>query len=267
MLRSTEWSESSQIVVLLTGGHGKVRGLAKGSKRQSPSSLQRFSGGIELLTAGQVVATTRPSSELAAVTEWDLQNDYFRLRRDFRGQRLAMYAADLCHAMLADGDVPPAPPPAPAPEAGERPGAFALLAALLGVLCDPAREGPAAQDVALLRFQWGLLVDCGYRPELGRDVRTGEPLGPAGRGGAYSFDPLAGGLTAGAGPPDWRVRASTVDVLRRVAQGEERPGGGDGAGGPDPGVGRANRLLCVYARSILDRELPTLGVVLTGSGV
>ena len=265
VLRSNEWSESSQIVVLLTEAHGKVRGLAKGSKRQSPSSLQRFSGGIELLTTGQVVATTRPSSELAAVTEWDLQNDHFRLRRDFRGQRLAMYAADLCHAMLADGDVPPAPPPPP--ETGERPGAFALLAALLETLCDAERKGVAAQEGALLRFQWGLLVDCGYRPELDRDVRTGEPLGPAGRGGAYGFDPLAGGLTTGQGPADWRVRASTVDVLRRVAAGEERPGGGDGAGVADPGVGRANRLLCVYARSILDRELPTMGVVLARSGV
>ena len=135
-----------------------------------------------------------------------------------------------------------------------------MLAALLGALCDPGRADEASQDAALLRFQWGLLEDCGYRPELDRDVRTGGPL--EGRGGvkAYGFDPVAGGLTAGASPADWRVRASTVDVLRRVAGGEERPG--DGAG-----VGRANRLLCVYARSILDRELPTMRAVLAGSNV
>ncbi len=242
VLRSTEWSESSQIVVLLTETHGKVRGLAKGSKRQSPSSLQRFSGGIELLTAGQVVATTRPSSELAAVTEWDLQNDHFALRRDLRAQRLAMYAADLCHAMLAEGDV--------------HGGAFVLLGRLLDALCDRGAD----KDVALLRFQCGLLEDCGYRPELDRDVRTGGPLGGAGGVKAYGFDPVAGGLTAGAGPADWRVRSSTVDVLRRIAAGEERPGDGSG-------VGRANRLLCVYARSILDRELPTMGAVLAGANV
>ncbi|MEO1235807.1 MAG: recombination protein O N-terminal domain-containing protein, partial [Planctomycetota bacterium] len=65
-IRDVDWSETSQVVVLLTETRGKVRGWAKGSRRQSPSSIQRFSGGIELLTAGQVVATTRPSTELAA---------------------------------------------------------------------------------------------------------------------------------------------------------------------------------------------------------
>ena len=38
-------------------------------------------------------------------------------------------------------------------------------------LSDPDRH-----DAALLRFQWRLLEDTGYRPQLSQDVRTGKPL-------------------------------------------------------------------------------------------
>jgi DNA repair protein RecO (recombination protein O) len=252
-IRELDWSETSQLIVLLTSEHGKVRGLAKGSKRQSPSSLGRFSGGIGLLTAGQVVATTRPSRELAAVTEWDLQRDYLGLRRRLHAQRVAMYAADLCHAVLAELD--------------PHPGAFGLLQNLLDAIggrpaADDARADHAEADRQLLRFQWGLLVDAGYRPELHRDIRGGE-LGEA---TAYSFDPVAGGLTTQAGPTDWRVRAATVRHLRAVAAAADPPGD-PAASAIDPQadaatVARANRLLCTYWRSLLDQALPTMSVVL-----
>ena len=233
-VRHIDWSETSQVVVLLTAEHGKLRGLAKGSKRQSPSSVQRFSGGIELLTHGQVVAVTKRSAELATITEWDLQHDYHYLRSDLRGQRLAMYAADLCNAMLADEDV--------------HPGAFAALSAFLDALQDRGE-----QSAALLRFQWDLLTDCGYRPELETDVRKG---GAIGKVKAYTFDPIAGGLTVDSGIADWRVRRQTVELLRMLLHGEAV----DGVDGDS--MMRANRLLCVYVRAILDKELPTMGVVL-----
>lgn len=253
-IRDLDFSESSQVVVLLTQTRGKVRGIAKGSKRQSPSAVGRFSGGIELLTAGQVIATTRPSSELAAITEWDLQRDYFALRRNFRSQRVAMYAADLCNALLADEDPHPV--------------VFGLLRGLLESLCGVPRSGDDSGGMraeartptldadtpgALLRFQWGVLVDCGYKPELEQDVREGGVLAAV---KAYTFDPVAGGLTSKHGIADWRVRAATVEVLRSIARGDE-------VAELDPaGVARANKLLCVYARAILDKQLPTMEVVL-----
>ena len=245
-IRDLDWSESSQLVVLLTREHGKLRGLAKGSKRQSPSSVQRFSGGLELLTAGEVIATTRPSSELAAITEWDLQQDYFPLRRWLTAQRTAMYAADVCNALLADGD--------------PHPGMFDALTRLLDRLCGApvateADDPTVVNARALLTFQWAALSDAGYRPELDRDVRRDVPLPTQ---PTYTFDPAAGGLTADAGMADWRVRAATVLTLRELA----RPGGATTA--EPEHVERANRLLCVYLRAILDRELPTMGLVLGG---
>ena len=222
------------MVVLLTQEHGKLRGLAKGSKRQSPSSVQRFSGGIELLTQGQIVAVTKRTAELATITEWDLQHDYHYLRNDYRGQRLAMYAADLCNAMLADEDA--------------HPGVFSAMSGFLDALRDKDE-----QSAALLRFQWALLEDCGFRPELEADVRKGGALGKV---KAYTFDPVAGGLTVENGIADWRVRRQTVELLRMLLHGEAL----DAV--EIDSVMRANKLLCVYVRAILDKALPTMGVVL-----
>lgn len=235
MLREYEWSETSQVVVLLTREHGKVRGLAKGSKRLSPSSLQRYSGGIELLTAGHVVATTKRTAELANITEWDQQDGFAHLRADLRAQHLAMYAAEATAAMLADED----------PHARLYEALLALIAALAG----------PGKDAALLAYHWALLDECGYRPELDRDVVAGGDL-PAER--AYTFDPINGGFTATAGAADLRVRAATVALLRGLADGALDDAADEEA------LARANRLLCVYLRSLLDRELNTMGVVMGG---
>ena len=252
-IRHIDWSETSQIVALLTEQHGVLRGMAKGSKRTSPSAVARYSGGIELLTQGQIVGMTKPTAELATLTEWDLQEPYRHLRQNLRAQRLAMYGADLAIALLADHD--------------PHPKSFAALGQLLGDLSDPDRH-----DAALLSFQWRLLEDTGYRPQLSQDVRTGKPLdlphvGEEGQMNAslevYTFDPRGGGLTVavnGIENGSWRVRGATVALLRRLADGQGVSG--------DPGdesaesIGRANRLLCVYARAILDRELPTMAYVL-----
>lgn len=253
-IRHLDWSETSQVVVLLTQTHGKVRGLAKGSKRMSPSSVQRFSGGIELLTLGQIVMTIRPSSDLATLTEWDLQHDFYPLRHDLAAQRLALYGADLCHAMLADHD--------------PHPRSFDAMHQLLLTLVDPARD-EAHHRLSLLRFQWELLDDTGYRPELWQDVHSGGALPDA---PAYTFDPKAGGMTTHQGVGDWRVRKATVRVLQSVASGHDKnaiepaaappPVSNPAAPNPDA-VRRANRLLCVYLRTILDRELPTMRFVLS----
>lgn len=231
-----DWSESSQVVVLLTESHGKVRGLAKGSRRQSPSSVARFSGGINLLNLGQAVATTKPSTQLAAVTEWDLQQDFFHLRNNLEAQWSAMYAADLADAMLADED--------------PHPGGYRALLELLHESAEP--QGVQA---ALLRYQWALLSEAGYRPDLDNDIANGGALAEA---SAYSFDPVLGGLTtrSGIGDERWRVRSETVSILRTVARGDTH--GLDNAAA----VGRANRLLCTYARSLLDKQLPTMAWIL-----
>lgn len=232
-IRLIDWSETSQIVALLTEQHGKLRGVAKGAKRMSPGSIARYSGGIELLTLGEIVATTKPTVELATLTEWDLQQPWWHLRRDLQAQQLALYAADLTGAMLADHD--------------PHPRCFEALRVFLAAL-----EQSAGRPAMLARFQWDVLTDCGYRPQLDADARTGEAL-PDRK--AYVFDALAGGLTIGEeSNATWGVRRQTVDALRALAAGES----------PDDAeaMPRVNRLLCAYVRALLDRQLPTMKFVL-----
>jgi len=266
-IRHIDWSETSQIVALLTESHGVIRGLAKGAKRTSPGAIQRYSGGIELLTRGQVLAQTKPAGQLATITEWDLQQTFFHLRQNLMAHQLGLYAADLTGAMLADHD--------------PHPTVFAALVRFLDALKnDKARHG------ALLRFQWLVLNDCGFAPQLSKDVHNDKPLA---KSAALWFDGRAGGLTAaqpsaaarkaaartsvrgksrfdrtkapgGVGP--WRVSPETVRLLRRLS--DQDPQAGSALRAPTAVINRANRLLCVYTRALLDRQLPTMHYVLNG---
>ncbi|MEY3021187.1 MAG: hypothetical protein RIS86_383, partial [Planctomycetota bacterium] len=67
-IRQWDWSETSQTVSLFCRAHGVLRGLAKGARRERGS----FSGGIDLLARGEVVAVTKPDRELQTLTAWTL---------------------------------------------------------------------------------------------------------------------------------------------------------------------------------------------------
>ena len=236
VLRLLDWSETSQIAVLFTEHHGKVSATAKGAKRQTPSTLAKFSGGLELLGLGEAVFISKRPTELANLTEWDLVDAHWHLRRDLRGYRLAMYAADLVHHVVQDHDAHPV--------------TFAALRQCLAELADRA-----AQPAAMLRFQWTVVEDMGLRPVLEHDAQTGEDL--ADMGATVAFSHVAGGVVADTGSPDrWRVRRTTIELLQQVAAGKPLNHASPEA------LDRANKLLCAYFRAILDRQLPTMDVIL-----
>ena len=245
-VRQWDWSETSQTVSLFGRASGLVRGLAKGARRPKA----RFSGGLETLTAGEVVAIVRPGPVLATLTAWDLRETFPALRRALAAFHAGLFLADLVQHAFTEHD------PHPAVYDG-------LLAALRAMSAD---EG--ANHAAVLRFQWLLLSEMGYRPDLAVDVLTGGALIPA---PSYGFVPHRGGLTADAGAdrrsgadgrrstPIWRVRSSTVEVLRGL---------NDAACIDPEGVRRANRLLAAYLREVLGRDFPAAGpfLALPGGG-
>ncbi|MHC4420328.1 MAG: DNA repair protein RecO [Planctomycetota bacterium] len=223
-IRRWDFSETSQTVSLFLRSHGIVRGMVKGAKRPRGG----FEGGIDLLTHGQVVAIVKPARDLATVTQWRVLDTFRALREHLGANRAGLYMADLVHHMLTEHDPHPL--------------LFDALRTALSGLGDPGRI-----DETLLRFQWTILLESGFRPHLERDAETGDELTPS--AATLGFSPTAGGIVADTGGPDrWRVRRETVDLLRAVAAG--RPTDDADA----ERHGRATRLLAVYIRELLGTE-------------
>ena len=232
-VRLWDWSETSQTVSVFTREAGLVRGIAKGAKREKGS----FSGGFELLTRGELCAIVKGGGRLATFTEWDLREVYPGLRKALSAYYAASYAADLVQHFFDEHD--------PHPE---------LYDALAAVLSEFGSDDAAFDARVLLEFQWSLLREAGYRPDLGE----GDP--GAGSGATRSADGVsrvlfsaeAGGVVAAdRSGKAWGVRPATLEVLRDLSR------SGRAAGGVAP-VRRANRLLAAYIRATLDREPPSM---------
>lgn len=222
---------------------GLLRVLAKGSRRPRAP----FSGGLELLTRGEIGVILRPNSELALLTEWDLQQTFPSLRSSFIAHSAGLYVADLITHLVRDHD--------------PHPGLFDAALVCLPNLGDPL--GPWA---ALLKFQLAALAEAGLRPVLDADARTGEALPERIETAWLHFDPVLGGVVAPAsGNPQpeahplssWRVRPSTIALLQSLSRGNDEAL----PDSDDPRVLRANRLLASYIRHTLGTEPPTMSVV------
>jgi DNA repair protein RecO (recombination protein O) len=100
-LRRMEYSETSQLVTLFARASGKIRALAKGSRR----TKGRFGGGIELLSAGVILfIPAKGDSSLVTLSEFELQESFSGLRRRLLNLYCAQYAADLLVEFTEDQD-------------------------------------------------------------------------------------------------------------------------------------------------------------------
>jgi DNA repair protein RecO (recombination protein O) len=231
-VRVWDWSETSQTISLFSRSLGLLRCLAKGAKRPKAN----FSGGIELLTVGEIAVAVKPGRELNLLTRWDLLETFPALRRTLTVHYAALYMAELVQRLAADRD--------------PHPGVFDALLKGLREL-----TGPAAVPGVLAQFQWSILSEAGYRPLLERSL-SGEELPVA---VAYQFDPARGGFTGAAdldrGDPDWMLRRATFESLRML-------GACDPAAAINPETAsRTARFLAAYTRYLLDAQPTTLPLV------
>lgn len=227
-LRHWDFSETSQTVSLFLREHGVVRGLAKGAKRERG----RFSGGIDVLTAGEVVAIVKPGRPLATLTDWFLRSSWTIVRKDLEANRIGLYAVDLVHQLLAEHDPHPF-----------------LYDALIELL-DALQQGDDRWS-ALLRYQWILLSEAGYTPELDRFADSDESV-PREKA-TLGFSAALGGIVEDTGAPDrWRVRAATIEIIRRIARNSARSN--EWSASDHENLQRANRLLAAYLREVIGDE-------------
>ncbi|MCC6321969.1 MAG: DNA repair protein RecO [Phycisphaerales bacterium] len=244
-IRHWEWSETSQTAALFTRLHGVVRVLAKGSRRPKAP----YSGGLELLTRAEIGFIPKANSELALLVSWDLRQSFPALRRSLSIHNTGLYIADLLFNFVRDHD----------PHTDLYDATLAALEAMTS-----PRDGPGE----LLRFQWALLEQCGFKPQLEVDVRTGEALPDL---PAALFSPSLGGVLAAGNRQTesespaigdaWRVRLETIRLLRGIALGRELAPTVQPAAAT---IDRGNRLLASYIRHILGFEPPTMPVLFGG---
>ncbi len=103
VLARLDYSETSQVIVLLTRLHGKVRAIAKGIKR---STKTRFAAAIDLLDFGQVVVSSRQerTASLATLTEWKQTRSLSGLREKLPRIHAAQYATEVTGHLTEDWD-------------------------------------------------------------------------------------------------------------------------------------------------------------------
>ena len=169
-LRKTEYSETSQILVLMTRKHGLLRVIAKGAHRRTKAGASKFDGGLDLLDVGDAVFTDNTSKDLATLCEWGLREGHLPLRKSLRGLYLSQYAAELVSLMFEEHDPHPA--------------LYDRLATTLTELATDRREE------AFLAFELDLLREAGYLPELNQCVECGKSLGRE----AVYFSVRSGGI-------------------------------------------------------------------------
>ena len=170
-LRKFEYSETSQILTLLSSEHGLLRVMAKGAHRRTKAGSSKFDGGVDVLDIGQAVFTSDTHRDLSTLTEWKLLEGTLTLRQTLRGLYLGLYAAELITMLLEEHD--------------PHPQIFELTERLLVDLATPRREE------AFLAFELDLLREGGFLPQLQLCVACGSR--PSDREVIY-FSPARGGL-------------------------------------------------------------------------
>ncbi len=102
--RTTDFSETSQILTLLTREHGKIGAIAKGSKRAKSS----FGGAIEVYAYGPVLYREASQGGLYTLCEFEPRHDIVAgLSRNMHGYYGSLLAGELLNKLIQEHDAHP----------------------------------------------------------------------------------------------------------------------------------------------------------------
>jgi DNA repair protein RecO (recombination protein O) len=238
-LRVTDYSETSQVATLFARRAGKVRAIAKGSKR--PKSA--FEGPLEVLSFGAVVFSASHKDKLATLTEFQPQPVRGELRRNLFALHGGLFAAELLDALTDEYDPHPA-----------------LFDHFLQFLQDieDGKAGSERRDllIRLILFQLVLLHEVGLRPILNVCANCKRPFAADWR--EVYFSPPASGLVCRdceMNFPD-KIRlslkaAQSLSDMKRLADAEERT------------LDEIERVLIRYFTHLLGRPPKTARLIFT----
>jgi DNA repair protein RecO (recombination protein O) len=150
VIGSFDLGESDRVVTFYAREHGKVRGVAKASRRMR----SRFGGSLELFTLGELVFFDTGRSELVRVDHFDVLEPFAALRADLERLGQAAWIVECVGRLTAERDP---------------------HAALYGLLTRALRAlaGRAAPTRVAVCFGARCLDVLGHRPRLDRCVECG----------------------------------------------------------------------------------------------
>ncbi|MHC4691116.1 MAG: DNA repair protein RecO [Planctomycetota bacterium] len=99
-IRASDFSETSQIVTFFTRACGKIKAIAKGSKRPKSS----FDGAIELFSHGKIVFTDSTREKLATLTEFEQEPGLTHLSENLFTFNCCLLATELLSNLTNDND-------------------------------------------------------------------------------------------------------------------------------------------------------------------
>ena len=230
VLRTHKLGEADRIVVLMTGGRGKVRAVAKGVRK----TKSRFGGRLE--PPGHVNLLLYQGRSLDVINQAETVDHHRAIREDLDRMTDAMALVEAVDQVAQEGE--------------SNPQLFRMLAGALRTLND-AEERPALLVGA---FYWKLLALEGVAPVLDGCVQCGEPQ-------VATFDPAEGGVLCREHRRGTAVDPATIELVRRVL-------GGRLAGAlkepPGPTVYAAGHLATAALEAHLERRLRAVHLMREG---
>src|SRR5215469_18132156 len=104
VIGSFDLGESDRVVTFYSREHGKVRGIAKASRRMR----SRFGGALELFTLGELVFFDTGRSELVRVDHFDIVHPFLRVREHLERLGQGAWVVECLTRLTADRDPQPA---------------------------------------------------------------------------------------------------------------------------------------------------------------
>lgn len=169
VIRQTDYSESSRIVVLYTRDFGKISTIAKGGRRLKGP----FDAALDLLARSRIVFLRKSSGSLDILTESKLISRFIPPKNDLRCLYGGYYLAELLNALTEEysPDVP-------------------LFDAAV-VALESLMTGEQTNET-ILRFEFTLLRELGHLPAFDECIACRAPLSE--QTGPLSFWVSQGGL-------------------------------------------------------------------------
>jgi len=148
-IRAIDYSETSQIVTFFTRRSGKIRFIAKGSKRRKSA----FDGPIEPFSAGTIVFSDTSRDKLATLTEFEMESSQSSdsFTTDLFTLNCCLFAAELLNSLTDDYD--------------PHPQLFEALKRFLKELMQKTNNKSKKLSLLIL-FQLTLLKEVGLKPVL-----------------------------------------------------------------------------------------------------